>query len=63
MADEIKNQNEDVPAAPAPEEKTELTDDELSKVSGGGAVVEDKVAVKYNTTLSPTSLKSWGDPH
>ena len=62
MADELTKKDEEVPATPATDAK-ELTDEELAKVSGGGAVVEDRVAVKQSTTLSAGTLKAWGDPH
>ena len=60
--------NEKLPeptSAPPAADPDELTDADLEKVSGGGAVVEDRQLRPSggNLNLDAGLLKGWGDPH
>jgi hypothetical protein len=70
MADDA-TRNDDNPAVPTPD-PDELTDQELSKVAGGGGVIQDRNLQKVkgdmqmnpgDMQMNPGAIAGWGDPH
>jgi hypothetical protein len=70
MADDA-TRNDDNPVVPTPD-PDELTDQELSKVAGGGGVIQDRTAQKVTgemqmnpsgMQMNPGAIAGWGDPH